>query len=300
MIPNSNLRLNILNTKESTLTCNFFFASQSLHLHLFYYLCIATPPIQGLISIMTQKPLISVITITFNASAQLPPTMKSVSRQSFTNFEHIIIDGASTDSTIDVARKMATENLRILSERDNGLYDAMNKGLGMAKGKYVIFLNAGDAFHSPDTLAAYAKAAEKDADIIYADTVIVDSERKMIAPRHLSAPRLLTFKSFAKGMLVCHQAFMVKKDIAPKYDLAYRFSADYDWTVKCISRTTPEKCVNLNTVAIDYLNDGLTDRNKIKSLRERFNIMCRHYGVVATVGNHLSFVIRALNRKLSK
>lgn len=105
MIPNSNLRLHILNTKESTLTCNFFFASQSLHLHLFYYLCIATPPIQGLISIMTQKPLISVITITFNASAQLPPTMKAVSRQSFTNFEHIIIDGASTDSTIDVARK---------------------------------------------------------------------------------------------------------------------------------------------------------------------------------------------------
>lgn len=249
---------------------------------------------------MNASPLISVITITFNASKELPATMRSVKGQTFKDYEHLIIDGASRDNTIEIARKSGVAGLRILSEPDNGLYDAMNKGLAMAKGKYVVFLNAGDAFHDNATLAAYAKGAAKGADIIYADTVIVNAERRMVAPRHLSAPAVLTFDSFAKGMLVCHQAFMVKKTLAPQYDLQYRFSADYDWTINCIRNTTPERCINLNMVAIDYLSDGLTDKNKIPSLKERFNIMCKHYGVTRTLANHIGFLERALRRRLKR
>ena len=242
-------------------------------------------------------PLISIITITYNASGEIAPTMKSVREQSFTDYEHLIIDGASSDDTLLTARKLGGKPLRILSEPDRGLYDAMNKGLKLAKGKYVLFLNAGDAFHSPDTLAAYGREAEKGVDIIYADTVIVDKDRRVIAPRHLSAPQILSFHSFSKGMLVCHQAFMVRNAIAPPYDLNYRFSADYDWTVKCLKNTTPDKCVNLNITAIDYLSDGLTDKNKLKSLRERFQIMCSHYGTFPTVVNHVKFLFRAAKRK---
>lgn len=242
------------------------------------------------------KPLISIITITYNAAGALTPTMKSVKEQSFTDYEHLIIDGASKDNTLDIARTLGGKNLRILSEPDKGLYDAMNKGLDMAKGKYVLFLNAGDTFHSQDTLSAYGKEAAKGADIIYADTVIVDKDRRVLAPRHLSAPRILSFQSFSKGMLVCHQAFMVRKDLAPHYDLHYRFSADYDWTVKCLKRTKPGKCANLNTVAINYLSDGLTDKNKLKSLRERFKIMCGHYGTLPTIFNHIKFIFRAAKR----
>lgn len=243
------------------------------------------------------KPLISIVTITFNAAAVLPLTMKSVAQQTFHDFEHIIIDGASRDKTIALAREMGTQSLRILSEKDNGLYDAMNKGLRMAKGKYILFLNAGDAFHSPTTLADYGEAARLNPDIIYADTIIVDSDRNFIKPRHLSAPSILTFESFAKGMLVCHQAFMVKKEIAPPYDTAYRFSADYDWTVKCLKKSKPGKCINLRKVAIDYLSDGLTDKNKLPSLRERFSIMCTHYGTARTIANHIGFAGRALMRR---
>lgn len=243
------------------------------------------------------KPLISIITITYNAAGELTPTMKSVKEQSFTDYEHLIIDGASKDNTLDIARTLGGKNLRILSEPDKGLYDAMNKGLRMAKGSYVLFLNAGDSFHSSDTLAAYGREAARGADIIYADTVIVDQERHITGPRHHSAPRVLSFNSFSKGMLVCHQAFMVKKELAPRYDLNYRFSADYDWTVKCLKRTKPGKCVNLNTVAIDYLSDGLTDKNKLKSLRERFKIMCTHYGTLPTIFNHIKFIFRAAKRK---
>ncbi len=245
---------------------------------------------------METAPLISIITITFNAEKCILPTLESVYRQTYRNYEHIIIDGASTDGTLTEARKYP--DLRILSERDKGLYDAMNKGLDMARGRYLLFLNAGDTFHSDKTLAAYAERARKGDDIIFGDTVIVDSARHIIGPRHLTAPQSLTFESFAQGMLVCHQAFMVRKELAPHYDLQYRFSADYDWTVKCIRNSNPERCTNLGIIAIDYLSDGLTDKNKLKSLRERYRIMSTHYGSARTLLNHLGFLFRALRRRL--
>lgn len=249
---------------------------------------------------MNDKPLLTIITITFNAQDVVVPTMQSVASQNYADFEHLIIDGASTDNTLALARQHGIARLRILSEPDKGLYDAMNKGLKMAKGKYVLFLNAGDTFHSTDTLAKYAKAAQKNPDIIYADTVIVNAQRKVIAPRHLSAPDVLTVKSFSKGMLICHQAFMVRKEIAPRYDTSFRFSADYDWTIRCIKNSKPGRRVNLRTVAIDYLCDGLTDKNKLKSLRERFTIMTFHYGLLPTVANHIAFLGRAAKRAIVK
>lgn len=247
------------------------------------------------------NPLISVITITYNAESTVPPTLESLRRQSFRDFEHVVIDGASSDGTIALIRENGIEGARILSERDNGLYYAMNKGLEMARGEYVVFLNAGDAFHSDDTLQAYADAAAlNDPDIIYGDTVIVDSQRRLIAPRHLSAPEVLTFKSFSKGMLICHQAFMVKREIAPLYNTDYRFSSDYDWTIRCILATCPVKCTNLHRVTIDYLSEGLTDKNHFKSLRERYRIMRSHYGSAITLSRHMTFVFRAFSRKLRK
>ncbi len=89
---------------------------------------------------MLQQPLISIITITFNAAAHLPATMKSVAEQKCSDFEHIIIDGASSDNTLQIARKLGIPSLRILSEPDKGLYDAMNKGLRLAKGNTYCFL----------------------------------------------------------------------------------------------------------------------------------------------------------------
>lgn len=244
------------------------------------------------------SPLFSIITITFNAEQELKPTMISVAQQVCRDFEHIIVDGASTDGTIALARSLGGDALRIISEKDKGLYDAMNKGIGLARGKYLIFLNAGDSFASQDTLALYAEAAKNDPDIIYADTVIVAPDRTVKGPRHLSAPSTLTAKSFSNGMLVCHQAFVVRRSMAPLYDLQYRFSADYDWTVKCIKSTTPERCINLDTVAIHYLDDGLTEKHKKDSLKERYDIMCKHYGTATAIMKHLSFIPRALARKL--
>lgn len=234
-------------------------------------------------------PLITIITITYNAEKELPDTIKSVMEQTFHDYEHLIIDGASTDHTLEIARR--NPEARIISERDKGLYDAMNKGLAYARGEYILFLNAGDTFRTPDILTLYAKEAEKGKDIIYADTMIVDDMGNDIGPRHYSAPEILTIDSFSKGMLICHQAFMVRKEIAPPYDLQYRFSADYDWTIKCIAETTPENCVNLQTVAINYLSNGMTDKNKFKSLRERFNVMSSHYGTGSAIKRHIALLL---------
>lgn len=246
---------------------------------------------------MESRPMISVITITYNAAETLPVTMKSVAEQTFTDFEHIIVDGASTDDTIMLARQMGIENLRIISERDKGLYDAMNKGLKLASGHYVIFLNSGDKFHNCETLSEYAEAIRsKNPDIIYGDTDIVDITGHRKGPRHLSAPEMLTIDSFSRGMLICHQAFMVRKDIAPAYDTDYRFSADYDWCIRCIKASKAGKRINLHCVTIDYLSDGLTDRNKKASLIERFRIMAEHYGLFRAIMSHLSFIPRALKR----
>ena len=91
------------------------------------------------------NPLFSIITITFNAEQVLPPTLESVKRQSFTNFEHLVVDGASTDGTVEIAERSGIKGISVVSEPDRGLYDAMNKGIRRAKGEYLIFLNAGDA-----------------------------------------------------------------------------------------------------------------------------------------------------------
>lgn len=247
---------------------------------------------------MIKQPLISIITITFNAEETLPLTMASVAEQSCGDFEHLIIDGASNDHTILIARQMGLPSLRIVSEPDSGLYDAMNKGLRMARGRYVLFLNAGDRFHANDTLRLYANAIRaKKPDIIYGDTDIVDVSGRRIGPRHLSAPKMLTVYSFSRGMLICHQAFMMRKAIAPRFDTDYKFSADYDWTIRCIMASRAGNRYNLHTVTIDYLSDGLTERNKSASLIERFKIMAHHYGTFRAIFSHLSFIPRAIKRR---
>ena len=241
-------------------------------------------------------PLFSIITITYNAESVIRPTLESVKCQSFTDFEHIIIDGASKDATVAVAEGCGVTDIKIFSDPDNGLYDAMNKGIRLAAGKYLIFLNAGDAFHDKDTLAKIADRAKSDPDIIYGQTQLVNANREFVAMRHLTAPKNLTFDSFKHGMLVCHQAFIAKRDIVEEYDVQYRFSADYEWCLRCLKKMKASAFIN--EVLIDYLTDGLTDKNHKASLKERYHIMCKYYGAMPTALRHIGFLFRHLFRKL--
>lgn len=237
-------------------------------------------------------PLFSIITVTYNAATTLPATLKSVNEQSCRLFEYIVMDGVSNDRTLKLAIDAGIPEAKIFSSPDKGIYDAMNKAMDIAKGDYLIFLNAGDAFHSPDTLQRLADVIMRNdyPGIVYGQTDLVDNERRYIAPRHLSAPEVLTFDSFKEGMMVCHQAFVVYRKISRHYDLRYRFSADYDWCIECLKRS--KRNVYIPDVLIDYLLEGTTTANRRKSLIERFKIMCHHYGTVPTIVRHFGFISR--------
>ena len=242
-------------------------------------------------------PLFSIITVTFNAEKTVGTTLRSVDAQTFTDFEHLIIDGASADGTLALLRDNPSPRRTVASEPDNGIYDAMNKGISAAKGKYLVFLNAGDAFHSPATLADIARAIELNdtPGVVYGQTQLVDSRGRRVADRHLTAPPELDYRSFAQGMVVCHQAFIALARIVPLYDLRYRFSADYDWCIQCLQHS--RKNVLVPQTIIDYLDEGITTANHRASLRERFRIMCYYYGTLPTLLRHAKFIPRYLKRK---
>lgn len=247
---------------------------------------------------MALKPKFSIITVTYNASQAIEPTLRSVAAQSYKNYEYLLIDGASTDDTVTKAVATGLVFAHIVSERDKGLYDAMNKGIALAQGDYLCFLNAGDSLYAPDTLERMVAALDGMNElpgVLYGETAIVDEERRFVRMRRLQVPEKLTWESFKKGMLVCHQAFFVRRDIAPLYDLKYRFSADIDWCIKAMKKTS--KLVNTHTVIVNYLQNGLSLQNHRASLLERFAIMRKHYGLFSTLCNHLWFVVRAVIKK---
>ena len=249
--------------------------------------------------------LITIVTVTYNAEGTLERTLKSVEMQTHGNVEHIIMDGASKDGTLAIAQAYKERNddrdIRIVSEPDKGLYDAMNKAIAIAKGEYICFLNAGDKLHNPQTLEFIVHIAQHNpnAGVIYGDTDIVDDNGMKLRDRRLSPPKRLNWRSFKNGMLVCHQAFYAKRSIVPAYDLSYRFSADFDWCVRIMKKaaTMSMPLVNSHLTLADYLSEGMTTANHKASLKERFAIMRKHYGLFTTLVQHAWFFVRALIKK---
>lgn len=242
-------------------------------------------------------PKFSIITVTYNAGAVLEDTIQSVITQTYRNVEYIIVDGGSKDHTLDIINRYREHIHTLVSEPDKGLYDAMNKGIRLATGDYLCFLNAGDEFHEDDTLQlmVHSITGTELPDVLYGETAIVDEEGHFLRMRRLSAPENLNWKSFKDGMLVCHQAFFPRRELAEPYDLRYRFSADFDWCIRIMKKS--HTLHNTHLTLIDYLSEGMTTRNHRASLHERFRIMCRHYGYPSTLARHAWFALRLLLKK---
>ncbi|WP_303236284.1 glycosyltransferase family 2 protein [Phocaeicola coprophilus] len=242
-------------------------------------------------------PKFSIITVTYNAGAVLEDTIQSVITQTYRNVEYIIVDGGSKGHTLDIINRYREHIHTLVSEPDKGLYDAMNKGIRLATGDYLCFLNAGDELHEDDTLQlmVHSITGTELPDVLYGETAIVDEEGHFLRMRRLSAPENLNWKSFKDGMLVCHQAFFPRRELAEPYDLRYRFSADFDWCIRIMKKS--HTLHNTHLTLIDYLNEGMTTRNHRASLHERFRIMCRHYGYLSTLARHAWFALRLLLKK---
>jgi len=242
-------------------------------------------------------PKFSIITVCYNAETELEDTIQSVITQTYRHVEYIIVDGASKDGTLAITDRYKERIDRVVSEPDKGLYDAMNKGLRLATGDYVCFLNAGDCFHEDSTLQQMASTLTMTGlpDVLYGETELVDKEGHFVRMRRLSAPETLTWRSFKQGMLVCHQAFFAKRALAEPYDLQYRFSADFDWCIRIMKKA--KHLHNTHLTVIDYLEEGMTTKNRRASLMERFRIMTKHYGLMSTAAYHAWFVLRAILKK---
>ena len=257
-------------------------------------------------------PTVTVVTVTYNAERTLPRTLESVAEQAYPHVEHLIVDGCSKDRTMEQIHRYVDGNtgkthvIQVIREPDRGLYDAMNKALEHATGRYIVFLNAGDRLHEADTLQRlFAPLSQMPCGewpaILYGETDCVDGEGRFLRHRRLQAPETLGWKDFRWGMLVCHQSFYVRTDLARKvpYDLKYRFSADYDWCIRLLKQTARfrQPVYNSHLILTDYLSEGLTTQNHQASLWERFRIMARHYGWLATLAQHAWFVARAVLKK---
>lgn len=262
---------------------------------------------------MKDSPLISIVTVTYNAEAAIERTLQSVEEQTYGRIEHVVIDGCSSDRTMSHIQRYVERNsqtqrhsIRVVREPDNGLYDAMNKGIQQAMGDYLVFLNAGDRLHEKTTLEQLVARSDWQSNhtnyaVIYGETDLVDNKGRFLRHRRLQTPQQLSSRSFRSGMLVCHQSFYVRTDLAraTPYNLDYLYSADYDWCIRIMQRAERRRLRFLNThlILTDYLSEGLTTRNHRRSLLERFHLMAHHYGWPTAIAEHLWFVLRAVLKR---
>ncbi|NNE28124.1 MAG: glycosyltransferase [Saprospiraceae bacterium] len=241
------------------------------------------------------KPLFSIITVVYNAADLLEGTILSVIEQSYPRVEYIIIDGGSTDGSIDIITKYSDHLSYWTSEPDKGLYDAMNKGIAKAKGDYLWFMNAGDHIRKKSTLEQMVENWNEQVDILYGEVMLVDEERKEHGLRsEKTAQRLpdeLSWKSLKLGMCVSHQGFLPKRKIAPQYQMG-NLSADIDWVIQCLKNASETRYVGFPIA--DYLMGGVSKKRHKQSLKDRFWILSKHYGFFQNLVNHLVIAIRAL------
>ncbi|TFF35160.1 glycosyltransferase family 2 protein [Mucilaginibacter psychrotolerans] len=229
-------------------------------------------------------PTLSVITVVYNNVADIGRTLLSVMNQTYQEIEYIVIDGGSKDGTLEIINAYRSRIAKFVTEPDKGIYDAMNKGLALATGDYVIFMNSGDEFYAGDTVEKVFATADG-ADIYYGETEMVNAQRESLGQRRHQAPAKFNWRSFKYGMSVSHQAIYIRRELAEPYDAAYQLSADIDWIIRAAKKA--KKVVKVDGYVAKYLVGGMSKAKHRQSLEERFAIMRRHYGLLPTVFNHL-------------
>lgn len=193
------------------------------------------------------QPKISIITVCFNEPKEnIELTFNSVSSQSYKNIEWIVIDGGSKPETISEIKKYESTINKLVSEPDNGIYDAMNKGLSFAMGDFVIFMNTGDSFYAADTLAQVADfiLSNPSYDCFYGDTIFIDNDRKEWASPQIRKVNRYTIHY----SMVCHQSIIARKTLFDKtggFDTSYKILADREWLLRSIDAGAKWKFMNM-------------------------------------------------------
>jgi len=218
----------------------------------------------------TDLPLISIVTVVFNDRGNLEKTILSVLSQTFSNIEYIIIDGGSTDGTVDIIRRYEDRIARWVSEPDKGLYDAMNKGIGLASGDWINFMNAGDCFFDQDTVSTVARHMQDDADLIYGHCQMV------FCPDFSVIWKTGNTKDLWKGMIFRHQSLFTRTSVckAVMFDLSYRIAADFTFIYSCFQKRY--RFLGLGLTVSSVVLGGLSDVNLVQGLLENRRVVLEH------------------------
>ena len=219
---------------------------------------------------------ISIITVVYNSEKYIRRTIESIVGQDYPGVEYIVIDGKSKDTTMQIVNEYRDRIAVIVSEPDKGLYDAMNKGLRLATGSYVLYINSGDALSSPTLLSDIFNNVPADSDVIYGDTQITDEDGNILHNRRHRPPEQLSWRDYKRGMLVCHQSFIAKRTLCDEYDTNYRYAADFDWCLNILLKS--RVVTNYGKDISFFMDGGQTKRTIVPGLKERYRIMCKYYG----------------------
>jgi len=251
---------------------------------------------------MENSPItISIVTIVYNGAQLLEGTFQSIFNQSYPHIEYIVVDGASQDGTLDLIRQYESKITKWISEKDKGLYDAMNKGIGLANGDFIWFMNCGDHIYAPDTVEKMVRSCRPQTDVLYGEVMMVDEQknplgtRSEITPHQL--PPQLTWRSMAKGMVVSHQAFLPHRRLWIKY-MDNNLTADIDWVINILKKsqcTTPTQLI-----LATYLVGGLSKKRHQQSLKDRYAVLKKHFGFFPNLFNHALIVMRSILFKISR
>ena len=216
---------------------------------------------------MNNKIKISIITVTFNSEKTIRDTIESVHSQDYDNIEHVIIDGDSKDNTIEIVKSYGDKISYFISEKDDGIYDAMNKGIKLAEGTWTIFLNSGDIFYDENILLNFSKILEKkDEDVIHADTVVRYENMK-----YNSSSKIFNHKTHR--IPFCHQSSFTKTSILNKnlFNLKYKLSSDFELFLRLFKQK--KKFTKVNMIIAEIESGGLSDTNRFQVLKENFDIL---------------------------
>ncbi len=210
---------------------------------------------------------VSVITVAYNSERTIGDTLVSVAAQTHPDIEHLIIDGASRDDTLGVVRRLGTRVAQVVSEPDKGIYDAMNKGIALATGDIIGFLNADDAYASPDSVSAIvAEFLRSGADAVYGDLVYV-REDDLSAVVRVWRSGTFDITRLKYGWMPPHPTFYVRRQtmgLLGGFDTRFRISADYDFMLRCLGR--PECRVSRVRSVLVRMRTGGASNRSLKAL----------------------------------
>lgn len=213
------------------------------------------------------QPLVTVVTVCYNAGTMLSKTMESVGQQSYPNLEYIIVDGGSTDGTQEILRDYKGKLDKFISETDNGIYDAMNKGVQLSSGAWIIFMNAGDTFYDRDTIAnIFSDPIPEEVKVVYGDVAKPDSEGSLSIKRAQQPHN-------SHRMFFCHQsAFARRKSlIEHPFDTRHRLSADFKFFKTLI--LNGDRFMYVNTPISVFDVTGISNSSRSKGLKDNISVI---------------------------